>query len=216
MLGGRADAQAGLLALGAQHHRGGAVAEQRRGNHVGLGAAVGAEGQRAQLDHHHENDLARLGARKPGADRQARDAAGAAEPEHRHARCRRLKAHFRADARFQAGRRDAGGGYRHDHIDVARRDAGAVERGLRGLHEQRAGAVEIGLRALGPVVRRIEPFDRAHRIAPLDAGVDEYVGELRITGKGFGVDAAREIGDRRLFKLMRRHCRRQRQQRHRR
>src|SRR5664279_1251235 len=60
---------------------------------------------------------------------------GATETEYRHARRRLLKAHFRADARFQTGRRDAGGRYRHDHINVARRDSGAVERCFGGLHE---------------------------------------------------------------------------------
>ena len=123
---------------------------------------VVAERQRAEFDRHDEHNLARLGARKPGADRKPRYAAGTAEPEHRHASRCGLKTHFRADARFETGRGDAGGGYRHDHIDVARGDAGAIERGLRRLHEQRAGAVEIGLRTLTPIVRRVEPFHRPH------------------------------------------------------
>ena len=87
---------------------------------------------------------------------------------------------------------------------------------LRGLHEQRAGAVEIGLRALAPVARLVEPFERPHRIAPLDAGIDEHIGKLRIAREAVRVDAARDIGDRRLFELMRRHRGRKRKQRHRR
>ena len=83
---------------------------------------------------------------------------------------------------------------------------------LRGLHEQRAGAFEIGLRALGPVARRQEPFERAHRIAPLDAGIDENVGELGIARQTAAVDRARGLRDRGLLEHVRRHRRGEAQQ----
>ena len=108
------------------------------------------------------------------------------------------KAHLRGHARFQARRRDAGRGHGDDHVDVARVEAGAVERRARGAYEQFAGAVEIGRRAIGPVVRRRIPFKRAHRVAPFDAGIGEDIGELGIAGEGAGIDAARERGDLRL------------------
>ena len=65
------------------------------------------------------------------------------------------------------------------------------------------GAVEISLRALGPIVRFLVPFDRPHRIAPLDAGIDEHVGELRIAREAVRINAARGIGDRRLLEPVR-------------
>ena len=82
-------------------------------------------------------------------------------------------------------------------IDVTRGDAGAIKRSTRGLHRTTLAPSGIPLRS---IVRRIEPFDRAHRIASLDAGDDEYIGELRMRQRIWRRCGAREIGDRRLFK----------------
>ena len=89
-----------------------------------------------KLDHDDEHDLARLGARKPRAERKTGHAAGAAAAEHRHAHHRRTETHLGSDARFKARRRDAGRGHGDDDIDIARGDTRAVERGVRCLYEQ--------------------------------------------------------------------------------
>ena len=156
-----ADLQGAWLALDAQHAGRGAVAEQRRGNYVGLAAAVATKRKRAGFDRDHQHHLARLGARKPRAERKPGHAAAAAASEHRHAQRARLEPHLGADARFETGRGDAGGRDGDDDVDVARGEPGAIERALRGCDEQRAGAVEISLRALGPAARLDKPFAAA-------------------------------------------------------
>ena len=93
---------------GAQHRRGSSVPEQRRGDYIDFRAPIDAAGERAQLDHDHEDNIARLGARKPGAERKARDATSTSATEHWHAHHRRPKSHFRTDARFDARGRNAG------------------------------------------------------------------------------------------------------------
>ena len=112
---------------------------------------------------------------------KSRHAAGATEAEHRHPHGPRPKAHFARPTR--ASRLGVAMPVDDTVTTTSTSRAAMPARSsarLRGLHEQLAGAVEIGLRALAPVVRGIEPFQRPHRIAPLDAGIDENVGELRI------------------------------------
>ena len=101
------DAQTGFGRLGAQHRRGGPISEQRRGDYIGFRPPIDAAGERAQLDHDHEDNLTRLGACKSGAERQALDATGTATSEDGHAHNCWPESHLRTNARFNAGGRDA-------------------------------------------------------------------------------------------------------------
>ena len=106
---------------GAQHGRGRAVAEQAGRDDIGLGQFVMADRERAELERDQQHVGAGPRLRQARGDRQARDAAGAAETEHRHARDIAAKTHLARDARFQRRRGDAGRTDRDDGVDIGRR-----------------------------------------------------------------------------------------------
>jgi hypothetical protein len=103
---------------------------------------------------HHEDDLARLGTRKPGPERQAGDAARTTPAKDRDAHDRWPKSHFRRHARFDARSCDTSRRNRHDDVNVARGDSCTFKCGARRLHKQFVCALNIDLGALGEIVRR--------------------------------------------------------------
>jgi hypothetical protein len=216
MLARGADLQSTFLAVRPQHGSGGAVAKQRRGNHIGLAAdAIAAESQRAKLDHHHQHDGARPGARQLRTDRHSGHAAGAAEPEHRQTVHVGTESHPFRHPCLNAGRGDAGGGNGDDHIDIAGGKPRALERLLRRLDEKRFGALEIGRGPLRPVAHLVEPVDRPDRIAPFDPGIGENVGQARIAAEQALENLLDTPGNLGLLEAVRRHRGGQRQHRNR-
>src|SRR6185437_8163834 len=106
-------------------------------------------------------------------DRQARDAAGAAEAEHRHAADVAAESETAGDPRLQAWRRDPGRANRHDGIDVGAGELRASQRLFSRVDEQRLGAFEKGFGPLRPAAPLEIPFERFYPVALDDPGVGE-------------------------------------------
>src|SRR5262245_25550460 len=204
MFGDCPDTRTPLFRLSPQNYRRRSIAEQRRRNHVGLCHAVGARNQCAKLYDDHQHDLAGLGTCQAHAKSKTGNAAGATSPKDRHAHHRWPQTQLGTNTRFKSRRGDAGRGYCHDDVDVARSDPCTVECSLCGLNEERAGALDVGIGALAPVVWLAQPLQRPHRIPPLDARIGEHLGKLREAREGVGINLTRGISDRALIKLMRR------------
>jgi hypothetical protein len=104
----------------------------------------------------------------------ASSAPGAAQAEHRHANHVGAKTKLGHGAGFQAWRGNPGGGHRHDGIDLASRQPGALKRLGGGLDEQRQRARFIGGGAGGPVMIAEIPGERLAGAPLHDAGGEEY------------------------------------------
>ncbi len=161
------------VALGREDCTGRAIAEQGGGHDIAFAEVVLAEGQRAQFDDEEENALAGHGAGQIGCARQADDAAGAAQAEHRQALDVAAHRHALDQARVEAGGGDAGGRGDDDGVDIAGLEPGLFQqRGGDGL-QQRDRIVDVERGAFAPAVILLVPVDGHAGIARLDAGVLE-------------------------------------------
>ena len=172
ILAGRLDTCCAAIS-GAQHHGGSPIAEQAGGNDIGLGQLVVANGERAKFERDQEHVGAWPGLRQSRCNGQSRDAAGAAEPKHRHARHIRSEAKPAGDAGLKRRGGDAGRTHRNDGVDVVGRKIGALDSLLRDFDEQCFRAIQKGLSSLRPATRLAIPFNRFNAVAVLDASVGE-------------------------------------------
>ena len=147
-----------------------AIAEECGRHHVGRRQLIHAEGGGADLDGDQQHSRAGPRRGQTAGQRQARDAAGASEPEHRHPLDISAKAHAPGDAGLEARRRDAGRGDGDDRVDLGRGATRRRERTRRGVDEQFLRALEIGGITFGPAQGGEIPVERLHRVARFDAG----------------------------------------------
>src|SRR5271154_1045848 len=121
----------GGLSIAAYQHRGCAVAEESGGDDIRDGKIFALQSERAQLDRQQHRDFRRVRADVIGGARSARGARDAAESEDRRALYFLAHAECADDASVDARNGDAGDGYEKQMVDVARLEAGALERELR-------------------------------------------------------------------------------------
>ena len=164
-----------------------------------------AEGERAEF----ERDQQHIGAgprlREPRRDREARDAAGAAEAEHRHARD--VGRESPSAPATRASRLGVAMPVEETVTTVSMSPADRSARASalpRDIDEQRLGAFEKGLRALRPAALLEIPFDRLDAVAVADAGIGEQARKRFELADSARPAAVRRFEDLVLMKLMRR------------
>ena len=143
------DRREAVLAGGDNRGRG-AVAEQSGGDDRGGIVAVEPDGDRAGLDGDEQPVRAGLGRGEARGGGEAVDSAGAAEAEDRHAADVVAEAEPRADARFEAGRGDAGGRNGDDAVDLVGRQAGLRDGRRRPLRRTSCRSLQIDRVAFVP------------------------------------------------------------------
>ena len=153
LFGGSAYPRQAVLAAG-DDRRCGAVTEQGRRDHGGGIVAVEPDRDRTGLDRDEQPQAARIGRGKARGEREAVDAAGAAEAEDRHAADIVAKPTRGRDAGFEAGGRDSGGRDGDDAVDLIGRQACLFDGGRSGVDEQFLGGFQIDRVAVMPAVGR--------------------------------------------------------------
>ena len=211
MLAGAFDLGDAALAR-AQNAGRSAVGEKCGRHHVGLGELIEPERRRAELDRHHQHCRAGPRFGQPARNRHAADAAGAAQPEDRHALDVAAETHAARHARFEAGRGDAGRGDSDDRVDLAGAATRRGDRLLGGGNEKILRALDIDRHALGPAHRLQVPFERPDHMARFDAGRTEDARHAGEIGEAAGEGRTCRLGSVGLQQAMGRNGRGERDQ----
>ena len=147
----------------ADDRRRGAVAEQRGRDDRRRIVAVEADRDRAGLDRHEQPVAAGIGAARRAASERPLTPPAQPRPNTGTRRTSSRRPSRGPTPRFQARRRDAGGGDGDDAVDLVGRQAGFFDRRASPPRRTALGRFQIDRVALGPAVRLFIPFGGATR-----------------------------------------------------
>lgn len=152
-------------------------------------------GQRAQLDREHHDHAARHATHEIRGARKRRSAGDAAQSEQRHALDVGPETQAIAQPRVDRRRRETGDGREHDGVDVARREAGAFERGAHGALPELEGVLDPQIVELPEGFGALVLLERQHEVTRLDAAGAEQCIEPRNDRRMIAPDACEPLDD---------------------
>ncbi len=152
----------------------GAVAKDRGGDDGRRVVAVEADRDGTGLDRHEQPAAPGIARRKACGGRESVHSARAAQAEDRNPPGIFAQAQARRCSRFEAGRRNAGGGDGDDSIDFGRRQARLLDRGRCRVHEQLLGRLDVQRVAVMPAMPFLIPGWRSDDVPLGNAGVVEH------------------------------------------